>query len=298
MSGKLYLLQAHPAAILAFDLATGSVQTVVGGLVGVPDGIQLDAAGRSIFWTSMGGMPVSGEDFLAADGSIERCDRDGTNHRTLLGAGAIVTPKQLQLHEPTDTLYWCDREGMALMCCRTDGSGHRILLRTGEWPEQAGDVMRHCVGIALDDRDGYLYWTQKGPPDGNRGRIFRIALDIVGGTVDGPSGAAKLLLDNLPEPIDLDIDYDRRQLYWTDRGHPKVNGNSLNRADMGPSGLINHKVLATGLNEGIGLALDWAGQRVFVSDLGGFLRVLSIPDGSFSIVHRFEGPLTGIAFED
>lgn len=208
----------------------------------------------------------------------------------------MVTPKQLQFHEPTGMLYWCDREGMAVMCCRTDGSGHRVLLRTGVWPDQAGDVMRHCVGIALDDRDGYLYWTQKGPPDGNRGRILRIALDIEGGSAAGPRGAAELLLDNLPEPIDLEIDPDRRQIYWTDRGHPAIHGNTLNRADIGPSGLVAHQVLATGLKEGIGLVLDRVGERVFVSDLGGFLRVFSIRDGFLSVVHRFDGPLTGIAY--
>ena len=40
-----------------------------------------------------------------------------------------------------------------------------------------------------------------------------------------------MLFDNLPEPIDLDLDLHKRMLYWTDRGDPP-RGNTVNRALM------------------------------------------------------------------
>ena len=295
MTSTLYILQARPAAILALDVDSGDMRTVRGDLYGVPDGIQVVGADDAIYWTSMGKPPSSGEEFVGVDGSVERCSIEGTEHATLIGGGAIVTPKQVQLHRPTDRLYFCDREGMALWSCRTDGSDLRNLLRTGDWPEQTDEVIRHCVGIALDDLGGYIYWTQKGPADGGRGRIFRAGIDFQSGPERIKESDVELLLDHLPEPIDLEIDLANGKLYWTDRGDPSVGGNSLNRADIGAAGLSNHVVLATGLQEGIGLALDSAGQRIFVSDLGGTIRSFSLVDETLNVVHRLGNPLTGIA---
>lgn len=70
----------------------------------------------------------------------------------------------------------------------------------------------------------------------------------------------------------------------------------MNCADLGDAGLSNHVVLATGLQEGIGLALDPDGRRIFTSDLGGSIRAYSLADQTFSVVHPFGKPLTGIAF--
>ncbi len=298
MAGTLYILRAHPAVILALDPDSGALRTVFDGATGVPDGIQVDGPGKAIYWTSMGAMPERGEDFLAADGAIERCGLDGAHHRVLIGGGAIVTPKQLQLDETGGRLCWCDREGMAVMSSRIDGSDCRTLLRTGDWPADSVDVLRHCVGIALDTRNRHLYWTQKGPPDGGRGRIFRMGLDMPAGASETTRGDVELLIDHLPEPIDLEIDHERGRLYWTDRGDPAARGNSVNRADIAPAGLINHEVLATGLKEGIGLALDHRRDRAFVGDLSGAIRVLPMDGGPMVTVHEFGAPVTGLAFLD
>lgn len=296
MAGTLYILRARPAAILTLDPESGAVCSIFDDLAGVPDGIQVDGPGNAIYWTNMGAWPERGEDFLAADGTIEACDLDGGNHRVLVGGGAIVTPKQLQLGHERDLLYWCDREGMAVMRCRTDGSGQRTLLRTGRWPADSADVMRHCVGIAIDPRGRHIYWTQKGPPDGGLGRIFRMGLEMPAGATEETRGDIELLADHLPEPIDLEIDDERGQLYWTDRGDPSIHGNSLNRANMTRDGLTSHEVLATGLHEGIGLALDFGHRRAFVGDLSGAIRTLSIDSGSFTTLHECGAPVTGLAF--
>ena len=43
----------------------------------------------------------------------------------------------------------------------------------------------------------------------------------------------EILIDNLPEPIDLDLDLRTRTMYWTDRGDPP-RGNTVARAPMDP----------------------------------------------------------------
>ncbi|MGN7741531.1 hypothetical protein ACTJKT_16240 [Pseudomonas sp. 22526] len=292
----LYILQAHPATIIALDVDTGDVSTVLSIPHGTPDGIQVDLAGNAIYWTSMGKMPESGEAFLDADGTIECCNLKGQDHHVLVGGGNIVTPKQIQLDPNSGLLYWCDREGMAIFSCRVDGSALTMLYQTGAWPADCEEVLRHCVGIALDITNRHIYWTQKGPPDGGKGRIFRMGLDTPVGSTPGSRQDVELLIDLLPEPIDLEIDHERHQIYWTDRGLSEDGGNSLNRADIANGKLINHKVLATGLKEAIGLALDSRRRRAFVSDLSGAIRTVSMDGGTFATVYSCPGPATGIAF--
>jgi hypothetical protein len=73
-------------------------------------------------------------------------------------------------------------------------------------------------------------------------------------------------------------------------------GNSLNRAHIGSKRLENHEVLATGLQEGIGLAINHANQRAFTTELGGEVRVAPLHSNTqFTTIAKL-GILTGIAF--
>jgi len=296
--GLIYFLRAYPAAIFSLDPAKGEAHEVFTIPRGTPDGIQIDDTSGTIYWTNMGKMPARGEEFPDKDGTIECLDLAGQNHRILVGSGAIVTPKQMQLDSTDGLLYWCDREGMAVLRCRTDGGGLTTLLRTGYWPRESDDVLRHCVGIALDPNRRQIYWTQKGPPDGGAGRIFRMGMEVPADTTPDTRGDVELLIDGLPEPIDLEIDHERRQLYWTDRGNPAVGGNSVNRADMTDQGLVNHRVLATGLKEGIGLALDLRKRHVFVADLSGAIWSVPMDGGALEQIHQSSGPITGLVFRE
>lgn len=293
--GRLYILQIEPPAILSLDPDRGDIKSVITNLTGIPDGIQVDGPGRTIYWTNMGRKPLIGEDFPNADGLIECCDLNGSKHEVLVDVGAIVTPKQLQLDAANGLLYWCDREGMAVIRCRIDGSELTPILRTGNWPEDIPDRLRHCVGIALDTRNRHIYWTQKGPPDGGLGRIFRMGLALPSGAKPDTRSDIKLMLDELPEPIDLEIDHLSEHLYWTDRGN-LPGGNSLNRAKITREGLEDHQVLATGLLEGIGLALDMERRRIFMSDLSGAIRVLALDSGNLTTIHQCSGGATGLAY--
>src|SRR6201996_5593800 len=296
-SGKLYILQYRPGGeIIEMDPDGGNRRTLLGNLIDNVDGILIDNKARTLYWTNMGPKigPSEGE-FFQADGSIECIGLNGANRRTLVAHGLTVTPKQIAADFDAGFLYWCDREGMRVMRSTLDGSNVTVLVRNGVFPADSHDVMRHCVGIAVDPVTRHIYWTQKGPPDGGKGRIFRAGLEIPVGQQPENRADIELLIDHLPEPIDLELDTKNNILYWTDRGNLD-GGNSLNRAHLGPKRLENHEERATGLQEGIGLAIDHANQRAFTTELGGEVRVAPLRAKAQCTTIAKLGVLTGIAY--
>lgn len=296
IADRLLLLDiGTPSRLLSVSPDGGHAEVLVPDLGVAPDGIAIDPVGRHVFWTSMGSVR-DGEDFPANDGSIERVDFDGGNRTVVVPCGGTFTPKQIQCDPRRRLIYWCDREGMRVMRSSTDGSAVTVLVQTGSTAEHRRDKRRHCVGIAIDPENGFLYWTQKGRPDGNEGRILRAALEP---PTDGdPSDRRDIdvLFDGLPEPIDLEWVGETGHLYWTDRGLPPA-GNTLNRAAIRPGEPLVREILLGGLNEGIGLAIDNRHRRAFVGDLGGSVRVVDLdrPEKA-SVVFSGHGPLTGIAY--
>jgi hypothetical protein len=296
-SGKLYILQYRPGGeIIEMDTDGGNRRTLLGNLLGNVDGIVIDKKTKTLYWTNMGPASGPGEgEFFQADGSIERVDLTGGNRRLLVGHGLTVTPKQVTADFDAGYLYWGDREGMRIMRSNLDGSNIAVLVRNGVFPADSRDVMRHCVGIAVDPVNRFIYWTQKGPPDAGKGRIFRAGLELPKDQQPEDRTDIELLIDHLPEPIDLELDTKNNLLYWTDRGNLD-GGNSLNRARIGTNQLENHEVLATGLQEGIGLAIDHANQRAFTTELGGVVRVAPLHSNTqFTTIAKL-GVLTGIAY--
>src|SRR6201984_1513333 len=296
-SGKLYILQYRPGGeIIEMDPDGGNRRTLLGNLIDNVDGIVIDKRTKTLYWTNMGPAigPNPGE-FFQADGSIECIGLNGANRCLLVGHGLTVTPKQIAADFDAGFLYWCDREGMRVMRANLDGSNVTVLVRNGVFPADSQDVMRHCVGIAVDPVNRYIYWTQKGRPDAGKGRIFRTGLELPADQQPENRTDIELLIDHLPEPIDLELDTTNDLLYWTDRGNLD-SGNSLNRARIGSKQLENHEVLATGLKEGIGLAIDHANQRAFTTDLGGEVCVAPLKaNAQFTRVAKL-GVLTGIAY--
>lgn len=293
MRKSLISLQVTPAAIIEFPLYDAPPRTIFTITDGPPDGIWFDKTTRMLYWTNTGNLKDQHEEFAAKTGSIQCCDLNGEQHRILVGNGAITTPKQLTGDPEQGFLYWCDREGMAVMRCRMDGSGLETLVRCGEGEQDRLEEERHCVGIALDTSRQHIYWTQKGPANGGKGRIFRAGINIPEGQTADNRTDITLLLDGLPEPIDLDFDETSGRLYWTDRGAPP-NGNSLYSATISKDGgLTNHHLLFTGLQEGTGLTVDEKDNKAYVTDLGGYIREVNLATGRQSIL-RQQGPTTGI----
>jgi hypothetical protein len=86
-------------------------------------------------------------------------------------------------------------------------------------------------------------------------------------------------------------------LYWTDRGDPP-RGNTVNRAplDAAPGKRPSPEIVFDHLMEGIGLALDPKGGRMFITDFGGSIYSAGL-DGSDRRTLQFGlGNLTGIAY--
>jgi hypothetical protein len=145
----------------------------------------------------------------------------------------------------------------------------------------------------------HVYWTQKGPDNAGRGRIFRANIGIPKGETAANRSDIELVFDNLPEPIDLELDLKNRVLYWTDRGDPP-RGNTVNRApiDVAPRPDAVPEIVLTHLMEGIGIALDVPGNRMFVTDFAGSIYSARL-DGSGERNFLYaQGNLTGIAYAE
>jgi sugar lactone lactonase YvrE len=232
----------------------------------------------------------------ANDGSIERADIDGKNRRVIVPLGSTFTPKQIQLDDENGKLYWCDREGMRVMRANLDGSQIETLVETGRGDADRRDQTRWCVGITVDPERKQIYWTQKGPDNGDRGRILRAGIEIPRGETAANRSDIEVFFDRLPEPIDLELDRKNRVLYWTDRGDPP-RGNTVNRASIDAKPQAPEIVL-THLMEGIGIALDVPGDRMFVTDFAGSIYSARL-DGSGERNFLYaQGNLTGIAYAE
>jgi hypothetical protein len=284
----LLVLDGHEGHMYAFSTDGSQQRIVVANCGGTPDGIAVDTERKHIYWTNMG------EHWDFNDGFIERVDFDGSNRTVIIPKGKTFTPKQLQLDLKNEKIYWCDREGMRVMCAGLDGSDITTLVQRGQGPEDRKDEARHCVGIALDVEGGYFYWSQKGAPKAGEGRIFRAPLNFPGGD-PAQRRDIEILWAMLPEPIDLDLDNEKGILYWTDRG-AEPDGNSLNRTSIKDDRFLRREVLTTGLQEAIGLALDLKNDTAYFGDLGGNIYRSALDGSQRTTIYSGGGLLTGIAY--
>jgi hypothetical protein len=287
--GRLFVLELSGDRIHSVS-PDGSSRKVIVADCHLPDGIVVDVEAGHIYWTNMGVPNLN-------DGSIERADLDGGNRKVIIPLGITFSPKQLHLEKGSGKLYWCDREGMRVMRANLDGTNVETLVKTGEGDDDRRDQKRWCVGITVDPKRKQIYWTQKGPDNAGLGRIFRAGIDLPVGEDAAARTDIEGWLDNLPEPIDLELDLESRVLYWTDRGNPPL-GNTVNRSSIdAPAGKrrVPERIVSD-LMEGIGIALDVPGNWMFVTDLGGSVYSARL-DGSEKRAFLFaQGNLTGVAY--
>src|SRR5882724_12354738 len=223
-TARLFILDLSGGRVLSTN-PDGSDKRVLATDCQMPDGVAVDVEGGHIYWTNMGVPNLN-------NGYIERADLDGQNRKTIIPVGVTFTPKQCHLDKDSGKLYWCDREGMRVMRANLDGSNIETLIDTSQGDPRPGtDQTKWCVGITVDPDHEQIYWTQKGPDDAGKGRIFRANIDIPKGETAATRTDIELLFDGLPEPIDLELDRENRFIYWTDRGDPP-RGNTVNRASL------------------------------------------------------------------
>jgi len=288
--GRLFLLDLSGGRVVSLN-PDGSDRKVIVTECRYPDGIAVDVVAGHIYWTNMGNP-------TANDGSIERADLDGQNRITIVPQGGTFTPKQLQLETKSGKLYWCDREGMRLMRANLNGSNMETFVDTSQGDPRPGpDPTKWCVGVAIDADAGKVYWTQKGPDNAGKGRIFRAGIEIPTGQAASSRADIELLYDGLPEPIDLELDLNNRVMYWTDRGDPP-RGNTVNRAPMDADAKDRPapEIVFTHLMEGIGIALDLKDDQMFITDFGGDVLSARLDGSDKKVLLVAQGNLTGIAY--
>ena len=288
--GRLFVLEASGNRVLSLN-SDGSDRKVIVTDCRLPDGVAVDVEAGHIYWTNMG-VPNRN------DGSIERADLDGRNRKTIIPQGGTFTPKQLQLDKRNGKLYWSDREGMRVMRANLDGSNIETLVDSSHGDPRPGpDATRWCVGIAVDPGRGHFYWTQKGPEKGGLGRLLRANIEIPKGENAVNRTDVEVLFDDLPEPIDLELDLKNRLLYWTDRGDPP-RGNTVNCAPMDADSETRPapEILYQHLMEGIGIAIDFKGGRMFITDLAGSVYSAGLDGSEKRTLLAAQGNLTGIAY--
>jgi DNA-binding beta-propeller fold protein YncE len=291
VTGRIFFLDLGGGRVLSANPDGSDLKTIVVEGRKFPDGLVVDIAAGHLYWTNMG-------NFTENDGSILRSDLDGKNITTIVPPGGVFTPKQLQ--KTADKLYWCDREGMRVMRANLDGSNVETLVDTSQGDPRPGpDAKKWCVGIAVDVEGGKFYWTQKGESKSGAGRILRANIESPQSKTPANRQDIELLYDGLPEPIDLDIDPTARMLYWTDRGDPP-RGDTVSRAplDAPPGTRKAPEIVFSHLMEGIGLALDVKGGRMFITDFAGTVYSANLDGSNKKTLLFAEGNLTGIAYAE
>jgi hypothetical protein len=285
---RLFVLEINAGRIHSMKPDGSDRKTIVSDCH-LPDGIVVDAEAGHIYWTNMGIPSLN-------DGSIERADLNGRNRKVIVPVGATHTPKQIILDKKAGKLYWCDREGMRVMCCNLDGSLLETMIETGRGDADSRDPTKWCVGLSIDRKHGKIYWSQKGPDNAGLGRISRANVEIPAGETPANRTDIEIFFDALPEPIDLELDHESRVMYWTDRGDPP-RGNTVNRASI-DNKPAEPEIVVTHLMEGIGIALDVPGDRMFVTDFAGSIYSARL-DGSDERNFLYaQGNLTGIAYAE
>ncbi|KAF5560095.1 alcohol dehydrogenase [Fusarium phyllophilum] len=222
--------------------------------------------------------------FKSHDGSIER-SRLGTVVST--GTVGVNTPKQITLARQSRKFYRCDREGMKVMRYNLDGSDVEALVSSDSSAEDRKDMCRWCVGIAVDESKGYLYWSQKAHQRDPKGVSCEPRLTT--------QHKSRQFFDKLPEPIDLESYESTQILYRTDRGDPPF-GNSLNRDFIGDLwDEPEREALTRRLHEAIALALDTNTKTAYVADLPGGLYAVGLKTKRKTVLFPELAGITGIA---
>ena len=274
-------------SILSCNADGSQLRTVTEDIATAPDGLAIDIENKHIYFTNMA-VPSTNTGF------ISRVDTTGDNLVTIIPPGITWTPKQMTLERSTKKLYWSDREGMRVFRSNLDGSNIEVLVCTGTTSTDRADQRNWCVGIAVDPERKLIFWTQKGPSKGNQGRLFCAGMDIPEGETAENRSDKRVLLDHLPEPIDLDFESVTKELYMTDRGDPPF-GNTVNRIDVGDLNTVVKTILVRKMHEAIGLAIDSKNGKMYMADLNGSLYSANLDGSEEQVLFPNLGDLTGVA---
>ncbi|GAB1192889.1 hypothetical protein APSETT444_002088 [Aspergillus pseudonomiae] len=229
------------------------------------------------------------DNFLTA-GSIYTASANGQNVKKIVDG--LSAPDGVDISVSRGRIFWTnmgipsENDG-SVQSCNLDGSDIKTVVPPGA-----------CVGIAIDSKRGKFYWTQKGSSKSGQGKILRANITLPADSKPSTRTDIETLFENLPEPIDLEVDSENEFLYWTDRGEYPL-GNSVNRAYVGskptdPSA-AKFTILTRHLHEAIGLRLDKVNKHIYFTDLGGSLYRTDLEGGNKTVIYSGRAALTGLA---
>ena len=280
MGGRIYWLDIAGNGVYTAK-PDGSEKKKIATALAAPDGISVDECSGTIYFSNMGSaLGNSGQ------ASVQRANWDGSELKTLVQPGSGVnTAKQLTLDLTNGHVYFADREGAKVWRMKLDGS--ELM------PVVSGHDFAQLVGVAVDAAAGHLYFT-----DRNRGLLLRTGLEMPAGKTAADRDDIETLVKSASGamPIDLALNLEARQLYWTDRqlGTVKRIGLDLPAGDD-PANRSDEETVIDGLTQPIGISLDVAGGKLYVTEAGGAVHRAAL-DGSGDQVIAQTSSGTGIAF--
>ena len=287
-TGRLFVLELNAGRIHSMNPDGSDRKTIVTNCH-LPDGIVVDAEAGHIYWTNMGVPNLD-------DGSIERADIDGGNRRVIVPQGVTHTPKQIHLDKENGKLYWCDREGMRVMRANLDGSHVETLVETGRGdsgPARSDPVVRRNhhrseasenlldakrpgqrrPGPYLPRQHRHSQGREPDEPLRHRGAVRSLA-----GT-DRPRARSGRTASSIGPTAAI-----------LRAATPSIARRSIKRR--------RRRSCITHLMEGIGIALDVPGNRMFVTDFAGSVYSADLDGKNERNFLYAQGNLTGIAYAE
>ncbi|MBI1293407.1 hypothetical protein GC175_00430, partial [bacterium] len=231
---------------------------------------QLDApqpaAGTDYIY--LGNVPHLVRVALSDDHTIEALNIAGEVTGTVRSAGNPMVTNAAR-----DQLYLVDLVNRAVISAPTSGITSTVFIPDAN-PDLIDGVNNY--GIAIDEVNGYLFWTQPyGDPAENLATIMRANAD--GGSVDGsgsPQQIAQIYLQN-----GLLVDSLYGHLYW-------VIAEAIFRSDLDGNGLITVRDFTPGVSDAVmNLTLDpLARQLYWIDPVQNQLVRRSLLDGSETVL--------------
>lgn len=304
-----------------------------------PDGVALDLnqykkTGKRediiVWWSNMGQFKPNpqdkdGGDWSEPNGFLVHAPLFGGDEKSVRAtfsdtAPRITTMKQITLSKDGKKVFFCDREGHKVWSYSSETDEFVILLHTDDLPLSSPtgsvlpgsdeDKLRWCVGIEIDEKNNYIFFTIKGPSSAGKGKIFAAPFNFDQKASTISPQDVITIKENLPEPIDLLLDESNGLLYWTDRGDASVGGNTLNRAPLHYSASTGKpivgemEVLLSGFGDAVGLT--WAAKScnskvpeshrfMYVTDIAGSLWKCDLETKTKEAIYHGCG-LTGIEY--
>ena len=224
-----------------FRLDGGNKEPLVEPLEGwTVTGLAMDIAENKLYWTE--------QQTDKQIGNIWSGDLNDRNARNLQSITAV--PKGIVVDAKNDRLYWTNGRGK-IQSINVNGSNFK-----GNFIERLGSP--HHIALSLD---GTLYWTAYNAATGSWSIWFKRL---------GSSVTQKEIMRDLGELGGIAVDGDK--LYWTEK--VSDNQGKISSVSLNGSGAVTLSSLPGSVP--LGLAVDEAGRRLYVTDNHGNIRSLNL----------------------